>query len=310
MRSGRPRPASARDHHEPPDRLLTLNERELHVAREQAAGDLRRMTCLHQVTARLAQPGGVRDLQDEIVRAAVAIAGSDMGTLQTCNDDGVLAITSQVGFDSAFLEYFARVDSHTDTACGAAMAARDRIVVEDITRSPYFSGGTLPVMLNAGIRSLQSTPLFDRSGEFVGMLSTHYRSVHHFEPAELKWIDLLARQAADLITGRQGQELLSRTNQRLEQRNAERMKWLTLLHQVTRAIQDAPTWDEAVRAALELICDAEGWQVGFVYIPDPADPDVIVATIGCLRDERFRSFYEFSESPALRASPESPGARL
>ena len=83
------------------------------------------------------------------------------------------------------------------------------------------------------------------------------------------------------------------------------MKWLTLLHQVTRAIQDAPTWDEAVRAALELICDAEGWQVGFVYVPDPADADVIVPTIGCLRDERFRPFYEFSEVQRYEASPES-----
>ena len=286
---------------------LMDTERELRAAREHAAGDLRRMTCLHQVTSRLAQGGGVRDLQDEIVKTAVEIAGSDMGTLQTCNDDGVLAITSQVGFDSAFLEYFARVNSHTDTACSAAMAARDRVVVEDITRSPYFGGGTLPVMLNAGIRSLQSTPLFDRSGAFVGMLSTHYRSVHRFGEAELKWLDLLARQAADLITHRQGHELLSRTNERLELRNAERMKWLTLLHQVTRAIQDAQTWDEAVRTALDLICGAERWQVGFVYIPDPTDANVIVPTVGCLRDERFRAFYVLSEGQRYTRRQNLPG---
>jgi signal transduction histidine kinase len=286
---------------------LKETEAALRDAREQAAGDLRRMTCLHQVTARLAQAGGVRDLQDEIVKAAVEIAGSDMGTLQTCNDKGVLVITSQVGFDSTFVDYFARVDSHTDTACGAAMAARDRVVVEDITRSPFFGGGALPVMLDAGIRSLQSTPLFDRSGEFVGMLSTHYRAVHRFEQAELKWLDLLARQAADLITHRQGQELLSRTNERLEQRIAERMKWLTLLHQVTRAIQDAQTWDEAVRAALDLVCAAERWQVGFVYVPDPTDPNVIVPTVGCLRDDRFRPFYTFSEDQRYTRRQNLPG---
>lgn len=282
-------------------------EAALRAAREQAAGDLGRMTCLHQVTARLAQRGGVRDLQDEIVKAAVEIAESDMGTLQTCNDKGVLAITSQVGFDSTFLDYFASVDSHTDTACGAAMAARDRVIVEDVTSSPYFGGGALPVMLNAGIRSLQSTPLFDRSGEFVGMLSTHYRSVRQFGQAELKWLDLLARQAADLITHRQGHELLFRTNETLEQRIAERMKWLTLLHQVTRAIQDAQTWDEAVRAALDLICDAERWQVGFVYVPDPTDPTLIMPTVGCLRDERFRPFYTFSERQRYTRRQNLPG---
>ena len=283
-------------------------ERDLRAAREQAAGDLRRMTCLHKVTARLAQPGGVRAIQDDIVAAAVEIAGADMGTLQTCDEHGVLAITSQTGFGQAFLDYFGRVDAHSDTACSAAMAARERVVVEDVTKSPYFAGATLPVLLEAGVRALQSTPLFDLSGEFVGMLSTHYRSVRQFGQAELKWLDLLARQAADLITHRQSEEGLSRTNEQLERRIDERVKWLRLLHQVTRAIQEAATWDEAVRAALELTCAAEGWQVGFVYVPDPADADVLVPIVGCLRDERFRPFYEFSEEQRYTKSAQNlPG---
>jgi signal transduction histidine kinase len=76
---------------------------------------------------------------------------------------------------------------------------------------------------------------------------------------------------------------------------------------VTRAIQDAATWDEAIHAALELICNAERWQVGFVYIPDPADPDVIVPIVGCLCDERFRSFYAFSEAQRYTRRQNLPG---
>jgi signal transduction histidine kinase len=269
---------------------------ELRTDREQALGDLRRMTSLHEITAHLTQSGGVREIQDEIVKAAAAIAGADMATLQTCDEDGVLAITAQTGFAAPFLDYFARVDSHTDTACSAAMAARARVTVEDVRKSPHFAEEARAVLLAAGVHALQSTPLFDRSGEFVGMLSTHYRSVHRFGQAEVKWLDLLARQGADLITRRQSDEQLSRTNEQLEQGLAERVKWLTLLHQVTRAIQEAPTWDEAIRAALELICDSGRWQVGFVYISDPADPNVIVPIVSCLRDERFRSFCAFSEA--------------
>ena len=286
---------------------LKETERELRTTREQAAADLHRMTSLHRVTARLAMPIGLRDLQDEIVKAAVEIAGSDMGTLQTCRDDGVLAITSQIGLDSTFVDFFGRVDSHTDTACGAAMAARDRVIVEDVTSSPYFGGDALPVLLNAGVRALQSTPLFDRAGAFVGMLSTHYREIHRFGQAELQWLDLLARQAADLIMRRQIEEQLARTNEQLEQRISDRVKWLTLLHQVTRAIQDAATWDEAITAALELICDAGRWQVGFVYIPDPIDPEVIVPMVGCLRDEQFRQFYTFSEGQRYALRQDLPG---
>ena len=141
------------------------------------------------------------------------------------------------------------------------------------------------------------------------MLSTHYRSVRQFGQAELKWLDLLARQAADLITHRQSEEGLSRTNEQLERRIDERVKWLRLLHQVTRAIQEAATWDEAVRAALELTCAAGGWQVGFVYVPDPPTPTCSCRSSSCLRDERFRPFYEFSEEQRIRrARTTCPGS--
>ena len=38
------------------------------------------------------------------------------------------------------------------------------------------------------------------------MLSTHFRAPHVFEEAELRWLDLLARQAADLIVRRLAEE--------------------------------------------------------------------------------------------------------
>jgi len=50
-----------------------------------------------------------------------------------------------------------------------------------------------------GICSLQSTPLFSRSGETVGMISTCWNHVHDPSDQELKLFDVLARQGADLI---------------------------------------------------------------------------------------------------------------
>jgi PAS domain S-box-containing protein len=49
------------------------------------------------------------------------------------------------------------------------------------------------------IRAVQSTPLVSRSGKLLGMISTHWREPH--QPAEraLWRLDVLARQAADLI---------------------------------------------------------------------------------------------------------------
>ena len=65
----------------------------------------------------------------------------------------------------------------------------------------------LEVMLAAGARAVQSTPLVSRSGRVLGMFSTHYRRAPQ-RPSEraLRLLDILARQAADLIEQKQSEE--------------------------------------------------------------------------------------------------------
>ena len=174
-----------------------------------------------------------------------------MGNIQRCDEAGVLTMAAHVGFERPFLEFFAHVDSHTDSACGAAMATRQRVIVNDISANPLFADApSLPVMLTAGVRAVQSTPLFDRSDRVVGLLSTYYRGVHHFTDVELKWLDLLARDATDLINRQ-------RIGEELEQRVADRTKWLTLMHEVTRALNDGPRWDEGLNFVLRRVCEVE-----------------------------------------------------
>jgi signal transduction histidine kinase len=76
----------------------------------------------------------------------------------------------------------------------------------------------------------------------------------------------------------------------LEQRVADRTKWLALMHDVTRALNDATTWDEGLQLVVQTICDVDVWQIGYVYLPAPDDPDTIVPRIGYVADERFRPF--------------------
>src|SRR5262249_60907234 len=82
-------------------------------------------------------------------------------------------------------------------------------------RSPPFpsttlfrSAGTdaLDVVLRAGVGAVQSTPLITRSGGFIGMFSTHYRSTRHFSERDLRLLDMLARQAADAIERQRSEE--------------------------------------------------------------------------------------------------------
>jgi len=90
------------------------------------------------------------------------------------------------------------------------------VVVEDVAQSPIFAGTpALQILLNAGVRAVQSTPIVDRAGATIGMLSTHYRKPAQPGERELRLLDLLARQAADLIERLRREEALKQSERQL-----------------------------------------------------------------------------------------------
>jgi signal transduction histidine kinase/ActR/RegA family two-component response regulator len=60
--------------------------------------------------------------------------------------------------------------------------------------------------LQTGILAVQSTPLISRSGAVVGMISTHWNKPHEPSERDLRLLDILARQAADLIERNKAKE--------------------------------------------------------------------------------------------------------
>jgi signal transduction histidine kinase len=271
---------------------IKRRERELRAARDQTSLDLRRMTRLNVAATRLGGPGDLYEALDEILRAALEITGADMGYIQSCDDANVLAISAAVGFPRPFLDACARIATDVEAASRAAVTTGHRVVIDDVAGSRRLQeSASLPALLDAGVRAMQSTPLFDRGGTVLATLSTHYRSVHRFDEAERRWLDLLARPAGDSIHRRQTDAMLTLATDRLEQRLADRTKWLALMHEVTRTINDAANWRQGLRLTVERLCESEGWQAGYVYLPDRADPQTLVPAVGHLRDQRLQSFH-------------------
>jgi GAF domain-containing protein len=113
-------------------------------------------------------------LISEFLASVIDATASDFGTVQLLDStNGVLRIAAQHGFQAEFLNYFNTVSDNKECVCGAAMNGRSRIVVTDVATDPLFSDESRGVLLRANVRSVQSTPLIDPLGKFVGMVSTH-----------------------------------------------------------------------------------------------------------------------------------------
>jgi two-component system CheB/CheR fusion protein len=288
--------------------LTFIDVTELRAAQRQIAGDLRRMTRLHELGTHLAGPGDPHAMLAEVLGVAVEITGADMGNIQRCEDGDVLSIAVQHAFEQPFLTFFERVDTHTDSACASALTTRQRVLVEDVANcSPFAGSPSLVTMLAAGVAACQSTPLFDLSGSLLGMLSTHYRSPHRFEAAELQWLDLLAPHVASVFERERAEQQIARAREELEERVAERTRWLSLMHEVSRAINEASTWEDALHQVLRTLCWGEHWQIGYVYLPDPGDREVIAPAVSCFDDERFQAFNAVSRQQRYRRGQSLPG---
>jgi PAS domain S-box-containing protein len=188
-------------------------ERAIQSLNQQLKDDLAAMTRLQQLSTRLVETHDVMKLLQEIVSVAIETTGADKGNIQLLQD-GVLRIIAQQGFDESFLDFFDEVhDGHA--ACGAALKKGGRIVIDNVPDSDVYDSVARKAMLDARAYAVQSTPLVTRSGEILGMFSTHYGRTGSIPERDLRWIDLLARQAADLIERRRAEQALRTSEERL-----------------------------------------------------------------------------------------------
>ncbi len=171
---------------------------------------------LHKLSTRYIEGDNSFSLFQEMVEAAIAITRADKGNIQILDlSTGKLKIAAQRGFHPPFLKFFELVDAGEAATCGIVMKKMERVVIHDITCSPIFSGSkALGILLDEGVRAVQSTPLVNRSGKLLGIISTHYSKVHVPDEHELRLIDILARQAADIVERQKVEEELRQSEQR------------------------------------------------------------------------------------------------
>jgi PAS domain S-box-containing protein len=188
-------------------------EKESVAWKDELAAELMAMSRLHEFSTRLLSKAGLLPLLEEVLNAIVALQNADFGNVQLYNPETkTLEIVAHRGFQRSFLDYFSSVNE-PGAACGRAMQRRERVIIEDVLADPDFEPHR-KIAASAGFRAVQSTPLFSRSGEPLGMISTHFRQPHRPSGHDLRFTDLYARLAAELIERQRAEEALGASEER------------------------------------------------------------------------------------------------
>jgi PAS domain S-box-containing protein len=194
-------------------------EIELLALRDTLAAEVTAMTRLHQFSTRLLASDELQSILEETLDAVSALLNADFGCVQLYHPDTkTLEIVAQRGFRQDFLDRFKSVAEGVG-ACGTALRRGTRVVVADVQSDPIFEQFR-EIVAAAGMRAVQSTPLFSRSGEPLGVFSTYFRQPHHPSEYELRYVDLYARQAAEMIEIKQAEQARRVSEQRLQEAQA------------------------------------------------------------------------------------------
>ncbi len=199
---------------------------------------------LHTISAALINEEAVDGLYQKLVDAAVLIMRSDLGSMQRFDPIAdEFRLLAHHGFTPEGAVFWDRVRPETGSTCGLTLRRRERVVVPDIAACEPIPGtGSFAPLLEGGIFAAQTTPLLSRDGTLVGAISTHWLRPHHPSDRDLRLLDIVARQAADLIErSSAAQALKAQTVELLEADRRKDAFLATLAHELRNPLAPLKT---------------------------------------------------------------------
>jgi PAS domain S-box-containing protein len=168
----------------------------------------------------------IQALYDKIVDAAANIMHSQAASLQVYYPErlsgGGLKLLAYKGLDQNTADAWEWIDIKASTPCATAWRTGRRVLVKDVETCDFMMGTSVTAtFLQAGVHATQATPLYSRRGKLLGMISTHWREKHQPSEQQLRLLDVLARQAADVIERRQAEAALLESRERTLNLNRE-----------------------------------------------------------------------------------------
>ena len=170
---------------------------------------------LHRISSSLIAEDNVDAIYDEILEAARLLMRSEMASIQKLVPERQeLFLLSQHGFAPESAKFWQWVRADDTTSCGVALARGEPVIIPDVETWDFVAGTEdlrhyrpLPSARCCPCRSPRATAAWSGSCRPTG---ARFMS----RPRELRLLDVLARQAADLIERRAGIEALRRSEEK------------------------------------------------------------------------------------------------
>lgn len=138
---------------------------------------------LRPMIRRLVRNSDFEGLIQTVLDDAIALLGAEYGNVQLPIGDE-LAIVAQRGLPLDFLKAFWRVKKDDGSACSRALQHRAPVTIPDIDKDADFAAYRKEAE-HAGFKAVQSTPMITMNGSLLGIVSTHFATVHQPTPIEI-----------------------------------------------------------------------------------------------------------------------------
>jgi PAS domain S-box-containing protein len=199
---------------------LASFEDDFEMRRQGLAPDAEIMLRLQQISTLLISEGTNGAIYKHVLDAAIDLMSADKGSMQVFHPDrGELRLLVQRGFDPQVAARWEWIGYDFPTTCSMALLTGSRVIVPDFETCETMAGtADLDAFRRSDVRAAQSTPLMSRSGGLLGMVTTYWKNPRRLTDRELQPLDVLARQAADLIDRNKAEAALRESR--------EQFRWL------------------------------------------------------------------------------------
>jgi PAS domain S-box-containing protein len=164
---------------------------------EELRRDLAATTYIHGLGRCQGSQPEAAEFLNEILGCALAIDRSESGAIRLLDPaSGALDLVVGRGLPSEYAKRFRRLQGGA-SACGAAVARCETVVVEDVETTEI--GSARAESKCGDYRAVHSTALVTRSGQPLGAIDVFFKEPRKPTPRQVRMLEVLARQAADFL---------------------------------------------------------------------------------------------------------------